>query len=80
MISLLISFQHLVVHDSLTPVVRSSLTSEILALWIAIAVATSAFKRTKVWAADVYILYSRLLVNNLLLKGVEAGLDHMRGV
>ena len=30
--SLLIKFQHLAVHDSLTPVVKVSLTSEMLAL------------------------------------------------
>ncbi|MBF1360714.1 MAG: phosphatase PAP2 family protein [Mogibacterium diversum] len=68
--SLLIKFQHLAVHDSLTPVVKVfTHLGDAGIMWIAIAVLLLLFKRTRKYGLLMFAsLILTYLVNNLLLK------------
>ena len=68
--SLLIKFQHLAVHDSLTPVVKIfTHLGDAGIMWIAIAVLLLLFKRTRKYGLMMFAsLILTYLVNNLLLN------------
>lgn len=68
--SLLIKFQHLTVHDSLTPIVKVfTHLGDVGIMWIVIAVLLMFFKRTRKYGLLMFAsLVLTYLVNNLLLK------------
>ena len=70
--SLLIKFQHLVIHDALTPVVRVfTHMGNTGAMWIVIALILMLFKKTRKYGLLALVaLGLTYLLNNLLIKNL----------